>query len=151
MLPWHDGHDIDYVEKLGPCLLWRRISITCPMTMVRSDKKSQHTFMFPKIYLISEVSTSHNATSALSVPMCFTDVITFTPWLTVPHFYPGQSQDWPTGRIVTKFTLARCSFHRWFSTSFQISQKNSYCSYSVHGHHIPTNFAAMLLCHVQIL
>ena len=40
------NHDIDYVEYVGPCLMWRSISNICVMSMWRSDIKSEYNICF---------------------------------------------------------------------------------------------------------
>ena len=39
------SHDIDYVEYVGPCLTWIRISSTWVISMLRNDIKCKYLFM----------------------------------------------------------------------------------------------------------
>ena len=41
------SHDIDYVEWVGPCLIWGRISTTCVISMWRNDMKCKYLFYVP--------------------------------------------------------------------------------------------------------
>ena len=41
------SHDIDYVEQVGSCLNWERVSNTCVVSMWRNDTKCKYMFMFP--------------------------------------------------------------------------------------------------------
>ena len=41
------SHDIDYVEWVGPCLIWARISTTCVISMWRNDIKCKYMFYDP--------------------------------------------------------------------------------------------------------
>ena len=55
LMPWllmSPGHQqpwywLRYVEKVGSCLIWGRISTTCIISMWRNDTKCKYMFMFP--------------------------------------------------------------------------------------------------------
>ena len=53
LMPWLltrqdiSSHDIDYVEKVGSCFIWGKISNTCVVSMWRNDTKCKYMLMFP--------------------------------------------------------------------------------------------------------
>ena len=42
------SHDIDYIEYVGPSLIWGKILSTCVKSMWRNDIKCKYMFMFPQ-------------------------------------------------------------------------------------------------------
>ena len=76
------SHDIDYVEYVGPGLIWGRILSTCVTSMWSNDIKYKYMFMFPQQNLArKELIITYNMIMASSGDLDQTDFTKDSPYL----------------------------------------------------------------------